>query len=99
MIQALLDGLLNILTGMIGLLVSPIDAAIQAFFPDVSGLLGGINSFLTTAQQFLGIVVSWTFIPTILIQVYFLMMTAGLAVLAVVGVIGAFNWIKTVKFW
>ncbi len=80
MINALLNGIMNMIIGLVGVLLKPIDLLIEQFLPDLgnamnmfSGMLNYIGDFLVWAVSWLGlnftvrglIVAYYTFVLTV----------------------------------
>ena len=54
MINALLKGIMSLIMGLVSVLLSPIDAIITNFLPDLSGAINAIGSFFDMASSGLG---------------------------------------------
>ena len=60
MINALLQGVISLIIGLVNIILTPIDAIIVSALPDLSNAFTAIGSFLNVAGQSIGWVISLT---------------------------------------
>ena len=58
MINAILKGIMNLIIGLVGVLLSPIDLAIRAALPDLSTAFAAIGSIFSYASSSIGWAIS-----------------------------------------
>lgn len=98
MIAKLFQALFNLIIGLINILLSPIDAIIQAAFPAVASLLSSVNSMFTIASTGIGWVVGVSCLPPLAFQLllsyYTFILTVPLAISSIKLVIRWYNALK-----
>lgn len=60
MINAILNGIMSLIMGLVEILLYPIDLLIETALPDLSNALGAIGSFLSLIGQGIGWAISVT---------------------------------------
>lgn len=60
MINAILNGIMSLIIGLVSLLLKPIDLLIDQFLPDLSNALDMFNSFISYVSSYMTWAVSWT---------------------------------------
>lgn len=63
MINAIINGILSFVSGLLTLVLSPIDALITQYLPDVSSVLSGVSSFFSEILGIIPWLLSWFNIP------------------------------------
>lgn len=58
MINAILNGILNLIISLVNVLLAPIDLAIEALLPDLNSAFNAIGSFFSYISQGLGWAIS-----------------------------------------
>lgn len=98
MINAILQGIISLVMGLVNIILYPIDALITTFLPDLSSGLAAINNMLNLVINVFGWVVDMTGLSKgclSLIVLYFtFLLTAPLAVSTVKL---ALKWYKALK--
>lgn len=102
MIQALLQGILNVVTNIINVLLTPLNLLITAIFPDFSIMITNFNTFVS---RFLGTSLAYfvaMFPPifrTLVVFTLNFIVAYSLFTLSYSAAIHIFNIIKKIKFW
>lgn len=101
MINAIINGLLNVINGIINVIFLPIDSAINLAFPDVSG---NITTALNSLNElFSNLSFPLTFLPksfiTILIGIFTIQLAKVSLGLTYKGFIKLYVIIQKIKFW
>lgn len=101
MINAIINGLLNVINGIINVIFLPIDAAINAAFPDISNnIVTALNSIQTL---FSNLSYPLTFLPKSFITILLAIFTIQLAKVTLgftyKGFIKLYVIIQKIKFW
>lgn len=60
MINAILNGIMKLIIGLVGVLLAPIDLLIEQFIPDLSSALDMFNGMLNYIGDYFIWAVSWT---------------------------------------
>lgn len=60
MINAILTGIFNLVIGLVDIILSPIDLAIEAALPSLDGAINGIGQLFATISNSLGWAISLT---------------------------------------
>lgn len=68
MINAIINGIFNLVLGLVDVILIPIDSAIETFLPGVSTALSYIGQFFNYILQFIPYICSWLHLPTFLID-------------------------------
>lgn len=98
MINALLTGIFNLIIGLVGVVLAPIDTLITTFLPDLSTGLSAIGSMFALADNVMGFCVSVTGLSSETLALIVLYWTFKLtAPLAVSTVKSAIKWYKALK--
>lgn len=98
MINAILEGVFNIVISLVNLLLTPIDALINATMPGVSSALDYVAAFFEYAASVIPWGVSWLGLDSAIIGIFVAYMTFKLtAPLAVHTIKLAFKWYNTLK--
>lgn len=63
MINAIINGIFKLIINLFNVITSPIISAVVLLFPDISTFFSYINSFLTYALTYVGLVIDLCFIP------------------------------------
>lgn len=75
MINAILKGIMNLIIGLVGILLMPIDLAIKAALPDLSSAISAVGKYFQLALQNIGFVISITGLSTTAISLLVLYYT------------------------
>ena len=67
MIKAIINGIFNLVLGLVDIVLAPIDALITQFIPGLSDILTYIGKFFNYILQFIPWVCSWFHLPSWLI--------------------------------
>lgn len=98
MIGALFNALFSLIINLVDLILSPIDAIIQAAFPNVAQLLTSVNAMFSMVSSGLGWVIGLTCLPPLAFQLlllyYTFILTVPLAISSIKLVIRWYNAIK-----
>lgn len=102
MIKAILKGIMSLVSSIVGLILTPINALINGIFPDMSVYISNFNNFI---HSNIFTPLSWvaSFIPTgvktlLLLWLSFLI-TYYTIIWTYTGIIKIYNVIRKVKFW
>lgn len=102
MIQALLQGILNVVTNIINVILTPLNLLVSALFPDFSSM---INNFATFVNRFLGTSLGYfismfppIFRTTLLLTLNFLIAYIAFS-LTYFSIVRIFQIIQKIKFW
>ena len=83
---------------LVSLLLSPIDALIEQFLPDLSNALDGLTNFFGYITQYIGWVIDFAGIPSTVITLIVAYYTFKLTVPLVVSTVKlALKWYNTLK--
>lgn len=84
MINALLNGIISLIIGLVGTLLSPIDLIIEKALPSLDTALNSINSFFNYIEWYIVWAADWTFlsfeIRSIIVAYFTFILTVPLAV-------------------
>lgn len=98
MINALIKGIFNIVLGLVNLILTPINALILTFIPDLGNIFGIIRQFFTTCFTYIGWVRDASFIEGYTISLAIAYWTFKLtAPLAVNTIKLAIKWYNSLK--
>lgn len=98
MIKAIINGIMKLIMSLVSLLLSPIDALIEQFLPDLSNALDGLTSFFCYVTQYIGWVIDFAGIPSSVITLIVAYYTFKLTVPLVVSTVKlALKWYNTLK--
>lgn len=101
MINAILNGLLNIIMGIAGLILLPINALIGYIFPDLSAYLSGITLLLANIANGIAFVASQ--MPPVFLRLVITALTFLIAYYQIYWsytiISKAWTLIQRVKFW
>lgn len=98
MINALLQGIMSLIMGLVTVLLSPIDLLIQQFLPDLSGAINAIGSMFTLVGNMLGFCVSLTGLSSSTLSLIVLYYTFKLTVPLLISTIKtAIKWYNALK--
>lgn len=75
MINSILIGVMSLITGLVTVILSPIDAAIKMAFPDLSVAFSSVGSFFALALQNLGFALDLTGLSSSAISIIILYYT------------------------
>lgn len=102
LINAILNGLLSMITNLLNVLLLPINLIFENIFPDFTDAIANFNNFVTS---YLGSILGFFFnlFPPIFKSILFLWFTFlgayyGIR-FAYLGAIKIFNIIQKIKFW
>lgn len=102
MINALLKGILSIITSILNIFLLPINALIENIFPDMSNAIGTFNTFINT---YVGGTLSYFFsiLPPIFRGILVIWFTFVIAYYSIyytyIGILKIWNVIQKIKFW
>lgn len=102
MIKAILNGILNALTGVVNFLLTPINVLFVTLFPSMTNSIANFNNFVTT---FFGTGLGWFFhlLPplfrTTLITWLLFVISYYTIYYVYIGYLKIFSIIQKVKFW
>lgn len=102
MINAIINGILNLITTLLNIFLLPINLLFENLFPDMSGAITNFNLFLTDV---LGDKLSFFFgiLPPIFRNLLFIWFTFVVSYYTIhytyLGTIKIFNVIRKIKFW
>lgn len=98
MINALLKGIMSLIMSLVSLLLSPIDALIQQFLPDLSTAISAIGNMFNYVLSFIGFVVNASGLSSATLSLIALYYTFKLSVpLLVASVKTAIRWYNALK--
>lgn len=98
MINAILKGIMNLIIGLVGVLLSPIDLAIKTALPDLSSALSAVGSYFQLALQNVGFAVSLTGLSSTAISLIITYFTFKLTLPITFSVIKlAIKWYDKIK--
>lgn len=98
MINALLKGIMSLIMGLVGVLLSPIDLLIEQFLPDLSGAINAIGAMFAYVGNFIGFCVSLTGLSTATLSLIVLYYTFKLTVPVIVWTTKtAIKWYNALK--
>lgn len=102
MIKALLKGILNMVSWVVNLVLTPINLLIDGLFPDMSNAISNFNNMVNT---YIGGAVNWctTLIPPLtknmlIIGITFLITYYGV-IWSYTLILKLYNVIQKIKFW
>lgn len=75
MINAILQGIMSLLIGLVSILLAPIDLAISAALPDLSSAISAVGSYFSLALQNIGFAISVTGLSSTAISIIVLYYT------------------------
>lgn len=102
MIKALLNGIMNIISMLVGFILTPINLLMSTLFPDMTN---SINNFTYTVNNFIAPYVSYFFnlLPSRFASFLLLWLTFIVSYYSVyytyLGIVKIFNIIQKIKFW
>lgn len=98
MINAIINGIFNLVLGLVDIILIPIDSAIETFLPGVSTALSYIGQFFNYILQFIPYICSWLHLPTFLIDFVIAYFTFKLTVPLLVHTVKlAISWYDKLK--
>lgn len=98
MINAILKGIMSLIIGLVNILLTPIDMAIEAALPDLSSAISAIGSYFSLALQNIGFAVSITGLSSTAISIIILYYTFKLTMPIVFATIKlAIKWYDKLK--
>lgn len=98
MINAIVQGIMSLIMGLVSILLTPIDLAISTFLPDLDNAFTGIANMLNYASQYLGWVIDMTGLSSETISLIVLFFTFKLSAPLVVSTIkSAIKWYNALK--
>lgn len=80
MINAILQGIMSLIIGLVSILLAPIDLAISAALPDLSSAISAVGSYFSLALQNIGFAISVTGLSSTAISIIVLYYTFKLTV-------------------
>lgn len=80
MINAILKGIMSLVIGLVNVLLTPIDLAIQSALPDLSSGISAIGSFFSLALHNIGFAISLTGLSSTAISLIILYFTFKLTI-------------------
>lgn len=102
LINALLKGILSVITSLLNIFLLPINALIENVFPDMSNAIGTFNTFI---NQYVGGTLSYFFsiLPPIFRGILVIWFTFVIAYYGIyytyLGILKIWNIIQKIKFW
>lgn len=75
MINAILQGIMSLIIGLVSVLLAPIDLAISAALPDLSNAISAVGSYFNLALQNIGFAISLTGLSNTAISIIILYYT------------------------
>lgn len=98
MINALLQGIMNLVMGLVDIILKPIDILIETLLPDLSAGISAVGSFLNLILQGLGWAVSLTGLSTTTLSIIVLFFTFKLTAPILFSTIkSAIKWYDKLK--
>lgn len=98
MINAILTGIMNLIIGLVGVLLKPIDIAIAAALPDLSSAISAVGSYFTLALDNVGFALSVTGLSSTAISILILYYTFKLTIPITFATIKlAIKWYDKIK--
>lgn len=101
MINAIINGLLSIVTGLINLICWPIDSMISAAFPNLTESITGVTETFITIFSYITYPIG--FLPSSLIHTLLLIFSTQVIFLGVLvsywGIVRVWHMIQKIKFW
>lgn len=102
MIEKIINGIMNLATKTIDLVLTPVNSLIENIFPNFSTIIGYFNTFV---NQYIGSTLGWFFnlLPPITKQVMLLWFTFLVVYYGIVWsynlIVKTYNVIQKIKFW
>lgn len=102
MIKALLNGILNVITGLVNVLLTPINSLIDSLFPNMSTAINQFNSF---CSNYIGGTIGWFshILPPITKNIIIIYLTFLIGYYSVswtyTAIVKIYNVIQKIKFW
>lgn len=102
MINAILNGILKVITTLLNIFLLPVNLLVESLFPDMTQAIGHFNSFVTT---YLGNPLSYFFnlLPPIFSSILTLWLTFLISYYTVyysyLAIIKIWSVIQKIKFW
>ena len=90
MINAILKGIMSLVIGLVNVLLTPIDLAIQSALPDLSSGISAIGSFFSLALHNIGFAISLTGLSSTAISLIILYFFINLLIICVILIIIVF---------
>lgn len=75
MINAILQGIMSLIIGLVSVLLAPIDLAVSAALPDLSSAINAVGSYFNLALQNIGFAISLTGLSSTAISIIILYYT------------------------
>lgn len=75
MINAILQGIMSLIIGLVSILLAPVDLAISAALPDLSSAISAVGSYFSLALQNIGFAISVTGLSSTAISIIVLYYT------------------------
>ncbi len=98
MINAILQGIMSLIMGLVSVLLSPIDLLIKQFLPDLSGAFSAIANMFNYVGSFMGFCVSATGLSSSTLSLIVLYYTFKLTVPLLISTIKtAIKWYNALK--
>lgn len=102
MIKAILNGILKVITTLIGFILTPVNALFSNLFPDMSNAISTFNTFVNT---YIGGALSYFFslFPPVFRSILIIWFTFVVAYYGIIysykAIIKIFEIIQKIKFW
>lgn len=102
LINAILKGILTVITSLLNIFLLPINALIENVFPDMSNAIGTFNTFI---NNYVGGTLSYFFsiLPPIFRSILVIWFTFVIAYYSIyytyIGILKIWNIIQKIKFW
>lgn len=102
MINAILKGILKVITKLLSLFLLPVNALINQLFPDMAAAINHFNNFVST---YIGSTLSFFFsiLPPIFRSIIFIWLTFLISYYTIyytyLAIVKIFDLIQKIKFW
>lgn len=98
MINALIQGIINFLSHLITLILTPLDLLIRGLLPDLSGALTLVDNFITHIINYVPLAISYTGLTNNTLSIIISLITAIVVIpLTAHGVKLALQWYNALK--
>lgn len=98
MINAILKGIMSMITGLVTVILTPIDAVITSYLPQMEASFEAINQMFTLASNYVGFAVSMTGLDNDTLSLIVMYYTFKLSVPLIISTVKlAIKWYDKIK--
>lgn len=98
MINAILKGIMSMITGLVTVILTPIDAVITSYLPQMEAAFEAINQMFTLASNYVGFAVSMTGLDNDTLSLIVMYYTFKLSVPLIISTVKlAIKWYDKIK--